>query len=42
MSSPREQEPAKVHGDPVDPHADREVKAGDVAEDPAAPDEDDA
>ena len=33
-------QPEKVHGDPVDPAADREVAAGDVAEDPKAPDED--
>jgi hypothetical protein len=35
-------QPEKVHGDPVDPAADREVSAGDVAEDPNAPDEDGA
>jgi hypothetical protein len=33
-------EPDKLHGDPLDPAADREVSAGDVAEDPNAPDED--
>ena len=41
MTSTPQPEPEKVHGDPLDPEADREVQPGDVAEDPAAPDEDD-
>ncbi len=40
MTSPQQPQPEKVHGDPVDPNAEREVESGDVAEDPAAPDED--